>query len=154
MVQRRLAAIFCADVAGYSRLMSADEAGTLSLLTSHREMTDRLIAHHGGRIANTAGDSILAEFPNAVDALQCALGIQERIAAVHENVPEERQVVFRIGLHVGEAMVRDGDLFGDGVNVAARMQVLAKPGTVCLSQSAHEYAHRVLPLAFEDLGPQ
>src|SRR4028119_1627543 len=119
VVQRRLAAIFCADVAGYSRLMNADEAGTMRLLASHREMTDRLIQQHGGRSANTAGDSILAEFPSAVDALQCALGIQERIAAVHEEVPEERRVSFRIGLHGGEAMVRSGDLFfGDGVNVA------------------------------------
>ena len=154
IVQRRLAAILCADVAGYTRLMNADESGTLRLLSSHREVTDRLIAQHGGRIANTAGDSILAEFPSAVDALQCALGIQERIAAVHEEVPEERRVAFRIGLHVGEAMVREGDLFGDGVNVAARMQGLAEPGTVCLSASAHEYVHRVLPVTFEDLGPQ
>src|SRR5688572_5672013 len=154
IVQRRLAAILCADVAGYTRLMNADESGTLRLLNSHREVTDRLIAQHGGRIANTAGDSILAEFPSAVDALQCALGIQERIAAVHEEVPEERRVAFRIGLHVGEAMVREGDLFGDGVNVAARMQGLAEPGTVCLSASAHEYVHRVLPVTFEDLGPQ
>ena len=153
-VQRRLAAIFCADVAAYTLLMNEDEAGTLRLLSSHREMTDRLIAQHGGRIANTAGDSILAEFPSAVNALQCALGIQERIAAVHEEVPEERQVSFRIGLHVGEVIVRNGDLFGDGVNVAARMQGLAKPGTVCLSASAHEYAYRVLPIEFEDLGLQ
>jgi adenylate cyclase len=153
-VQRRLAAIFSADVAGYTLLMNADEAGTLRLLSAHREMTDRLIAQHGGRIANTAGDSILAEFPSAVGALQCALGIQERIAAVHEAVPEERRVCFRIGLHVGEAIVRNGDLFGDGVNVAARMQALAEPGTVCLSGSAHEYARRALPIVFEDLGPQ
>jgi adenylate cyclase len=152
-VQRRLAAIFCADVAAYTLLMNADEAGTLRLLSSHREMTDRLIAQHGGRIANTAGDSILAEFSSVVDALQCALGIQERIAAVHEEVPEARRVSFRIGLHVGEVIVRDGDLFGDGVNVAARMQSLAKPGTVCLSEAAHEYAHRALSIAFEDLGP-
>src|SRR5918999_4930705 len=146
IVQRRLAAIFCADVAGYSRLMNTDEAGTLRLLTSHREMTDRLIQQHGGRIANTAGDSILAEFPSAVDALQCALGIQERIGAVHEEVREDRRVTFRIGIHVGEAMVRDGDLFGDGVNIAARLQSLALPGAVCISSSAHEYVHRVLRL--------
>jgi adenylate cyclase len=154
IIQRRLAAILCADVAGYTRLMNADESGTLRLLNSHREITDRLIAQHRGRIANTAGDSILAEFPSAVDALQCALGMQERIAVVHEDVPEERRVAFRIGLHVGEAMVREGDLFGDGVNVAARMQGLAEPGSVCLSASAHEYVHRVLPVTFEDLGPQ
>jgi adenylate cyclase len=153
-VQRRLAAIFCADVAGYTRLMNADEVGTLRLLTSHRAITDRLIQQHGGRIANTAGDSILAEFPSAVDALQCALGIQERITAVQEEVPEERRVSFRIGLHVGEAMVRNGDMFGDGVNVAARLQGLAEPGSVCLSGSAHEYTYRVLPVAFEDLGGQ
>jgi adenylate cyclase len=153
-VQRRLAAIFCADVAGYTRLMNADEAGTLRLLAAHREMTDRLIAQHGGRIANTAGDSIVAEFPSAVGALQCALGIQERIAAVHDGVPKERRVSFRIGLHVGEVVVRNGDLFGDGVNVAARMQALAAPGTVCLSGSAHEYAHRIVPIAFADLGLQ
>ena len=152
--QRRLAAILCADVAGYTRLMNEDEPGTLRLLSSHRDLTDRLIPQHGGRIANTAGDSILAEFSSAVDALQCALGIQERIAAVNEEVPADRRVTFRIGLHVGEAMVRDGDLFGDGVNVAARMQGLAAPGTVCLSATAHDYVHRVLPLAFEDLGPQ
>jgi adenylate cyclase len=153
-VQRRLAAIFCADVAGYTRLMNTDERGTLRLLTSHREITDREIEQHGGRIANTAGDSILAEFPSAVDAVQCALTIQERVAAVNEAVPEERRVMFRIGVHVGEAMVRGGDLFGDGVNVAARLEGLAQPGSVCVSAAAYDYVHRVLPLVFEDLGPQ
>ena len=154
IVQRRLAAIFCADVAGYTRLMNRDEAGTLRLLASHRDMTDRLIVQHGGRIANTAGDSILAEFPSVVDALQCSLGIHEKMAAVHQEVPEDRQVTFRIGLHVGEVMVRDGDLFGDDVNIAARLQTLAEPGTVCLSGAAYGYVHRSLPLALEDLGPQ
>jgi adenylate cyclase len=153
-VQRRLAAIFCADVAGYTRLMNADEGGTLRLLTAHRDITDRQIAQHGGRIANTAGDSILAEFPSAADAVQCALTIQERIAAVNDELPQGRRVTFRIGVHAGEVMVRNGDLFGDGVNVAARMQGLAQPGSVCVSASAHEYVHRILPLAFEDLGPQ
>jgi len=154
IVQRRLAAIFSADVAGYTRLMNSDEAGTLRLLGSHREVTDRLIAQHGGRIANTAGDSILAEFPSAVDALQCALGIQERIGAVNDEVPEERRVSFRIGVHVGEAMVRSGDLFGDAVNVAARMQGLAEPGSVCVSGAAYEYVRTALPLDFEDIGAQ
>lgn len=153
-MQRRLAAIFSADVAGYARLMSTDEGGTLRLLTSHREVADRLIAQHGGRIANTAGDSVLAEFPSAIDAMQCALGIQERIAAVDAELPEERRVRFRIGLHVGEVMVRDGDLFGDGVNVAARLQGLSEPGAVCLSAAAHDYVERVLPVVFDDLGPQ
>jgi adenylate cyclase len=154
VIQRRLAAIFCADVAGYSRLMNADEIGTLCLLNSHREIMDRQIIQYGGRTANTAGDSILAEFPSAVDAIQCAVGIQERIAAVNEEVPEERRVTFRIGVHVGEVMIRNGDLFGDVVNIAARMEQLAQAGLVCLSEAAHEYANRVLPLTFDDLGPQ
>jgi adenylate cyclase len=154
IVQRRLAAIFSADVAGYTRLMNSDEAGTLRLLGSHRELADRLIAQHGGRIANTAGDSILAEFPSAIDALQCALGIQERIGAVNDEVPEERRVAFRIGIHVGEAMVRSGDLFGDAVNVAARVQGLAQPGSVCVSGAAYEYVRTALPLDFEDIGTQ
>jgi adenylate cyclase len=152
--QRRLAAILCADVAGYSRLMNADEFGTLRLLNSHREIVERQISQAGGRIANTAGDSILAEFPSAVDAVQCALGIQERIGAVNQEVSEERRVTFRVGVHVGEIMVRDGDLYGGGVNIAARMEGVARPGSVCLSGSAHEFVHRTLPLTFEDLGPQ
>jgi adenylate cyclase len=153
-IQRRLAAIFCADVAGYTRLMNTDERGTLRLLTSHREITDREIERQGGRIANTAGDSILAEFPSAVDAVQCAITIQERVASVNEAVPDDRRVMFRIGVHVGEAMVRDGDLFGDGVNVAARLEGLAQPGSVCVSGATYDYVHRVLPLVFEDLGLQ
>lgn len=152
--QRRLAAIFCADVEGYTRLMNADEAATLRLLSACRDITDRLIAQHGGRIANTAGDSILAEFPSAVDALQCALGLQDRVAAMNEEVPEERRIRFRVGIHVGEVVVRSGDLFGDAVNIAARMQGLAAPGAVCLSDTAHQFTHRAVPSTFEDLGPQ
>lgn len=153
-LQRRLAAIFSADVEGYARLMSADEAGTLNMLSAHRDITDRLIAGQGGRIANTAGDSILAEFPNAVDALQCALDILERIGAVNREIPEPHRLMFRIGLHVDEVMLRDGDIYGDGVNIAARLQALAKPGSVCLSEAAHQFVQRALPLNFEDLGPQ
>ncbi len=152
--QRHLAAFLCADVAGYTRLMASDERATLRLLAAHREVTDREIVQHGGRIANTAGDSILAEFPSAPDAVQCALTIQERIAAINDAVPEERRILFRIGVHVGEAMVRGGDLFGNGVNVAARLQSLALPGTICLSASAYEYVRRLVPLDIEDLGPQ
>ena len=151
---RRLAAFMCADVAGYTRLMAADERATLRLLTAYREITDREITQHNGRIANTAGDSILAEFPSAIDAVQCALMIQERVAGVNDAVPEERRIMFRIGVHVGEAMVRGGDLFGDGVNVAARLQSLALPGTICLSASAYDYVRRLVPLDIEDLGPQ
>ena len=154
VIQRRLAAIFCADAAGYARLMSIDEAGALSLLNSHCEIIDRQITRYGGRTANTAGDSILAEFPSSINAVTCALDIQERVADANEEVARERQVIFRIGVHVGEIIVKNGDLFGDGVNVAARMEKLAPPGCVCLSEMAHHYASKALNVAFDDLGPQ
>lgn len=118
-IERRLAAILAADVAGYSRLMSQDEAGTLRALTAHRAVMDRLIADHGGRIANTAGDSVLAEFPSAVDAVRCAAQVQEALATASQDKPEEKRLQFRTGVHVGDAMVRGGDLLGGGVNVAA-----------------------------------
>src|SRR5215204_3075635 len=124
-VERRLAAIFAADVAGYSRLMSQDEAGTLRALAAAREIMDGVIADHGGRIANTAGDSVLAEFPSAVDAVQCALAIQERLAEASTGEAEDRRLQFRIGIHVGDVVVRGGDLLGDGVNIAARLEGLA-----------------------------
>ena len=149
-VERRLAAIFAADVAGYSRLMEADEAGTLRALTARREIMDALIDEHGGRIANTAGDSILAEFPSAVDAVQCAVDIQDRL----DLEPEGRNLRFRIGVHVGDVVVREGDLLGDGVNVAARLQELAYPGSVCVSEAAYAYVRKLLPLTFSDLGLQ
>src|SRR5215212_9959691 len=153
-VERRLAAIFAADVEGYSRLMGVDEVGTLRILTAHREIMDRLIGEHGGRIANTAGDSVLAEFPSVVDAVQAAVAVQDALGAVNEAMPKDRQVLFRIGVHVGDGMVKGGDLFGDGVNIAARLQALAEPGGVCISSPAHEYVRKALPLAFNDLGLQ
>src|SRR5215212_8506904 len=117
-VQRRLAAIFAADVEGYSRLMGVDEVGTLQTLTAHREIMDRLIGEHGGRIANTAGDSVLAEFPSVVEAVQAAVEVQEALRSVNQTLPEDRQVRFRIGVHLGDVIVKGGDLFGDGVNIA------------------------------------
>src|SRR5215208_1010281 len=108
--------------------MGQDEAGTMRALTAHREVMDRLIAQHRGRIANTAGDSVLAEFPSVVDAVRCAVAVQEQLREKNEGVPEERQLRFRIGVHVGDVMVSGGDLLGDGVNVAARLQGLAEPG--------------------------
>jgi adenylate cyclase len=151
-VERRLAAIFAADVEGYSRRMSADEVGTFGSLTAHREIMDRLIAAHRGRIANTAGDSVLAEFPSAVDAVKCAVEVQEGIARANESAPEEARLQFRIGIHVGDVMVRGGDLFGDGVNIAARLQTLAEPGGVFVSEDAHHYARKALPFTFDDRG--
>src|SRR5829696_2020986 len=114
-VQRRLAAIFAADVEGYSRLMAEDEVGTMETLTSHRAILDSLIAEYRGRIANTAGDSVLAEFPSAVDAVQCALRAQAALASANNGMPEEKRLQFRIGVHVGDVMVKGGDLFGDGI---------------------------------------
>src|SRR5829696_4799208 len=153
-VERRLAAIFAADVAGYSRLMEQDEVGTLQALTACRLTMDRLIVEHGGRIANTAGDSVLAEFSSAVEAVQCAVGVQHALALASQKTPEERRVLFRIGVHVGDVMVRDGDLLGDGVNIAARLESLADPGGVCLSEVAYGYVRKAVPLDFTDLGPQ
>ena len=144
-IERKLAAIFAADVAGYSRLMGQDEVGTMRTLTAYREVMDSLIGQHRGRIANTAGDSVLAEFPSVVDAVKCAVEVQEELREKNEGVPADRQLRFRIGVHVGDVMVRGGDLLGDGVNVAARLQALAEPGGVCVSGDAHQYARRALP---------
>ncbi|WP_052763823.1 adenylate/guanylate cyclase domain-containing protein [Microvirga massiliensis] len=153
-VERRLAAIFAADVAGYSRLMEQNEVGTLQTLAVHREIMDGLIAEHRGRIANTAGDSVLAEFPSAVDAVKCAVEVQKALASIDQDRPEEARVRFRIGVHVGDVMVQRGDLLGDGVNIAARLESIAAPGGVCISATTHEYVRKALPLAYTDLGPQ
>lgn len=153
-VERRLAAIFAADVAGYSRLISQDEVGTLRSLTSHREVMDRLIAEHGGRIANTAGDSVLAEFPSAVDAVQCAVAVQQALAQANQDTPEQRRLQFRIGVHVGDVVVRGSDLLGDGVNIAARLESIAEPGGISLSEAAHGAVRKIVSLTFTDLGAQ
>jgi adenylate cyclase len=153
-VKRRLVAIFAADVAAYSRLMEQDEIGTLRTLTAHREVMDRLIAEHSGRIANTAGDSVLAEFPSAVDAVQCAVDIQNALAVANEDISEERRLQFRIGVHVGDVMVQGGDLLGDGINIAARLEGLADPGGICISEATYGYVRKTLSLTFTDLGLQ
>ncbi len=153
-VERRLVAIFAADVAGYSRLMEQDEVRTLRTLAAHREIMDRLIAEHGGRIANTAGDSVLAEFPSAVDAVQCAVAVQEVLAQNNQDRPDKERVQFRIGIHVGDVMVRGGDLFGDGVNIAARLESLAEQGGLCISDATYGYVRKALPFPFTDLGSQ
>ncbi len=153
-VARRLAAIFAADVAGYSRLMGQDEVSTLRALTAHREIMDQLIVDHGGRIANTAGDSVLAEFPSAVDAVVCAVEVQTALDALHECADSKHPLRFRIGVHIGDVMIRGGDLLGDGVNIAARLQALADPGGVCVSSEVHRHVRKTSLLAFKDLGEQ
>jgi adenylate cyclase len=152
--KRRLVAIFAADVEGYSRLMGADEVATLDTLTARREILDGLLATHGGRIANTAGDSVLAEFGSAVDAVRCAMEAQIALAKANSILPENRQINFRIGVHVGDVMVRAGDLFGDGVNIAARLQTLARAGGLCVSGVTYDQVRKILPLSFTDLGAQ
>ena len=153
-VSRRLVAVFAADVEGYSRLMGADEVGTLKGLTERRAILDGLIADHRGRIANTAGDSVLAEFGSAVDAIECAVEAQTAFAEANSSVAPDRRINFRIGVHIGEVMVQAGDLFGEGVNIAARLQTLANPGTVCISGVTYDQVRKVLPMTFVDLGVQ
>jgi TolB-like protein/class 3 adenylate cyclase/tetratricopeptide (TPR) repeat protein len=152
--ERKLVAIFAADVEGYSRLMGADEVRTLRDLTQRRAVLDDLISSHRGRIANTAGDSVLAEFGSAVDAVRCAVEAQYALAKANLTLPESRRINFRIGVHVGDVMVRAGDLFGDGVNIAARLQTLAKAGGLCVSGVTYDQVRKILPLSFTDLGAQ
>lgn len=151
-VSRKLVAVFAADVEGYSRLMGADEVGTLKGLTERRAILDRLIGEHRGRIANTAGDSVLAEFGSAVEAVECAVKVQTALADANASIEPDRRISYRIGVHVGDVMVRAGDLFGDGVNIAARLEGLADPGGICISSSTYEQLHGKLPVAFTDLG--
>src|SRR3974390_3234912 len=149
-VSRRLVVVFAADVEGYSRLMGADEVGTLKGLTERRAILDRLIGDHRGRIANTAGDSVLAEFGSAVDAVQCAVEAQTALAEADASLSPEKRITFRIGIHIGDVMVRAGDLFGDGVNIAARLQALAQAGGVCVSGETYGQVRKVLPSGFTD----
>ena len=138
-VERRLAAIFAADVEGYSRLMGRDEVGTLRTLTAYRGITDRLITSHRGRIFNTGGDSLGADFASAVAAVQCAIAVQEAIAKENTEKPADEQMRFRIGVHVGDSIVHGDNLFGDAVNVAARLEALAESGGICISAAVREH---------------
>jgi adenylate cyclase len=153
-IERKLAAILSADVSGYTRLMGADESATLATLSAHREVIDELIRQHGGRIANTAGDSVLAEFTSVVEAVQCGVEIQQALAARNAQIPDERKMLLRIGINVGDVMVKDQDIFGDGVNLAARLQGLADPGGICISRSVRDQLRDKSPFIFEDQGEQ
>lgn len=152
--KRKLTTILTADVVGYSQLMAADEENTFSTLRTYREVTDGLIEKHGGRIFNTAGDAVLAEFGSAVEAVRCAISIQEDLAVRNSELPKERQMWFRIGINVGDVMVQNGDLFGDGVNVAARLEGLAEKGGICISGSTFDQVKNKLSIAFDDIGGQ
>jgi len=154
-VERRLAAILAIDVAGYSRLMGADEEGTLAALRAVRcELGDPKIGEHRGRIVKTTGDGLLVEFASVVDAVRCAVELQREMIDRNTTVPPERRIEFRIGINLGDIIIEDGDIFGDGVNIAARLEALAMPGGICLSAAAHEQVCDRLDLAFDDLGEQ
>ena len=152
---RRLAAILAADVAGYSRLMGADEEGTLERLKAlRRELLDPKIAEHHGRIVKTTGDGLLVEFASVVDALRSAVEAQREMAGRNTGVPPDNRIELRIGINVGDIIVEDGDIFGDGVNIAARLEALAKPGGICVSGVVHDQVRDKLDLVFEDMGEQ
>src|SRR5215831_3250527 len=152
---RRLTAILAADVAGYSRLMGADEEGTHERLKAHlRELVGPKIAEHRGRIVKNAGDGFLTEFASVVDAVRCAAEIQHGMNDREPMVPEERRIRFRIGVNLGDVIAEGDDIFGDGVNVAARLEALAEPGGICLSGTVHDHIGDRLPYTFEDMGEQ
>jgi len=152
-VERRLAAILAADVAGYSRLMEADEEGTLAALRAlRRDLADPKIAEHRGRIVKTTGDGLLVEFASVVDAVRCAIEIQRAMAAHNAGVPSERRIDIRCGINLGDIIFEDGDIFGDGVNIAARLEGLAEPGGICLSAAAYDQVQGKLGLTVEDMG--
>ncbi len=152
-VERRLAAILAVDVAGYSRLMGVDEEGTLATLkASRREIIDPKIVEHRGRIVKTTGDGALVEFASAVDAVRCAMEIQRAMAERNAHIPEDRRFEFRIGINVGDIMIDDDDIYGDGVNIAARIEMLASPGAICLSDNAYQQIKGKLTLDVSDMG--
>src|SRR5437763_1701649 len=154
-VQRRLAAILAADIAGYSRLMGADEEGTLAALKATRsELGDPKIAEHRGRIVKTTGDGLLVEFSSVVDAVRCAVEIQRAMAERNAEVPTERRIEFRIGINLGDVILDEGDIYGDGVNLAARLEALAEPGEICVSRVVHDQVRDRLDISFEDRGEQ
>ncbi|WP_298884255.1 adenylate/guanylate cyclase domain-containing protein [uncultured Bradyrhizobium sp.] len=153
-MKRKIAAIFAADIAGYSRLVAEDEEETLRRLASYRLVIDDFIAKASGRIFNTAGDAVLAEFPSAVEAVRCAIDIQESLRTRNMAYPPSRQMSFRIGITIGDVVERDGDLLGDGVNIAARLEGLAEVGGICVSRAVHEQVANKLSVQFADIGAQ
>jgi adenylate cyclase len=153
-VERRLAAVLAADVAGYSRLMGTDEVGTARTLREHRAVTDALVAKHAGRIVKTTGDGVLLEFPSVIDAVECAVAVQAVMDQRNEGVPVDRRMLFRIGINLGDILIEGEDILGDGVNVAARLEGIAEPGGICISSSAYDQVRGKVAVEFTDLGAQ
>jgi class 3 adenylate cyclase len=152
--RRKLTTIVASDVEGFSRLMSEDEEATLATLRDYRSVIFRLITRHEGRVFSTGGDSVLAEFSSAVEAVRCAISIQEELRVRNAEMEEEQQLRFRIGINIGDVLIEGDDLFGDGVNVAARLEGLAPMGGICISGSVFDQVKNKLSLGFEDIGPQ
>jgi adenylate cyclase len=153
MMTRKLAAIVAADVVGYSRLMGADEAGTLAALKTHRrELVDPKIAAHQGRVVKTMGDGLLIEFPSVVEAVQCAVEVQQAMRERNVAVPPERRIEFRVGINLGDVIIDGDDIHGDGVNIAARLEALGDAGCICVSRTVHDHVRDKLDLVFDDLG--
>jgi adenylate cyclase len=153
-VKRRLTTVLCADVQGYSRLMEADEAGTLATLRRYRTAMAALIERHDGRIVNTWGDAVIAEFASVVEAVQCAIEIQQELSAQDPHLPEAQRMRFRIGINLGDVMVDGSDIYGEGVNIAARLQELAEPGGILISGPVYDQVHNKLSVGFDYLGQQ
>jgi len=153
-LKRRLTTVLCADVHGYSRLMEADEAGTLAELRRHRTAMTRLVERHDGRIVNTWGDAVIAEFASVVEAVQCAVEIQQEISSQEPEATPAQRMQFRIGINLGDVMVEGPDIYGDGVNIAARLQELAEPGGIVVAGSVYEQVHNKLSVGFDHLGQQ
>jgi len=153
-VKRRLTCILAADAVGYSRHMANDEEGTIRVLAAHRAVIDGIIAFHQGRIIGTAGDSVLAEFASAVEGVRCAIEIQNALRTRNDSLPEDRRMVFRVGVNLGDVVVKDDDILGDGVNVAARLESIAEPGGICISSSVYDQVTGKLDLGFQDIGEQ
>jgi class 3 adenylate cyclase len=151
---RKLAAIFSTDVAGYSRLMGDDEAATIRTLTAYREVMSTLIQQHRGRVVDSPGDNLLAEFASAVEAVQCAVEIQKELTKRNEALPDARKMRYRIGLNVGDVIAEGERLYGDGVNIAARLESLAIPGGICISGTVYDQVENKLALAYEYVGEQ
>lgn len=153
-VKRRLTTVLCADVHGYSRLMEADEAGTLGTLRRYRTAIAGLVARHDGRIVNTWGDAVIAEFASVVEAVQCAVEIQREISSQDPDPPQAQRMRFRIGINLGDVMVEGSDIYGDGVNIAARLQELAEPGGIVVSSTVYDQVYNKLSVGFDCLGQQ
>jgi adenylate cyclase len=154
-MERRLAAVLAADVAGYSRLMGRHEEGTLAdLKTIRRGLVDPKIVEYRGRVVKTTGDGVLVEFASAVDALRCAVEMQRGMTLQNADVSPDTRIEFRIGIHVGDIIFDDNDIFGDGVNIAARLEGLAAPGGICLSDDTHRQVRGKVDISFDDMGPQ